>query len=111
MGKVAGMVFCGWVLRKQTFRQGAPRDQQGHGPLLGLRHRQGWVKFPNGGSMGTICPGLEPEMTGLMLAHALNSDHRAQPYRSRSCVTQGCPVKVPFPSRKIHSLRPTSPSA
>jgi hypothetical protein len=71
MGEVAGMVFCGWVLRKQTFRQGAPRDQQGQGPWLGLRHRQGWVKFPNGGSMGIICPGLEPEMTGLMLASML----------------------------------------
>lgn len=73
MGEVAGMVFCGWVLRKQTFRQGAPRDQQGQGPWLSLRHRQGWVKFPNGGSMGAICPGLEPEMTGLMLASMLQT--------------------------------------
>lgn len=68
MGEVAGIVFCGWVLRKQTIRQRVSRNQQGQGPWLGLRHRQGWVKFPNGGSMGTICPGLEPEMTGLMLA-------------------------------------------
>lgn len=46
MGEVAGMVFCGWVLRKQTFRQGDLREQQGQSPWLGLRHRQGWVKFP-----------------------------------------------------------------
>lgn len=39
MGEVAGMVFCGWVLRKQTFRQGVLRDQQGQSPWLGLRHR------------------------------------------------------------------------
>lgn len=110
MGEVAGMVVCGWVLRKQSFRQGAPRDQQGQGPRLGLRHRQGWVKFPKGGSMGTICPGLEPEMTGLMQASMLQTQTTEHNPVIQETVTQGWPVIVPFPSRKIHSLRPSSPS-
>lgn len=62
MGEAAGMVFCGWILR-----QGALRDQQRQSPWLGLRHRQDWVKFPYSGSMGTICPGSDPEITGLII--------------------------------------------